>query len=146
MRLCYAGGPWTNAKRCNIVYLYLENKNRVRNENQDQRVSPLACRRRGVLDGAGIGTAEGAVFSSFRGDPNIDCRDDRLAVVRGSLLLAATLNPLPNPNDPFEPPPSRLVGRNGMEPLMPFRCRLSLPSKYPFDWADRLLVGVGGIE
>lgn len=114
--------------------------------NQDQRDSPFACLRRGVLDGAGIGTPEGAVLSSFRGDPNIDCRDDRLAVVRGNLLFAATLNPFPNPNDPLEAPPSRLIGRNGTEPLMPFRCRLSLLSKYPFDCAERLLVGVGGIE
>lgn len=98
------------------------------NETQDQRDSPFASLRRGVLDGAGTGTAEGGAFSSFRGEANIDCRDDRLDVVRGSLLFAATLKPLPKPSELFEPTPSRLVGRKGMEPLMPFRT-LSLVSK-----------------
>ncbi len=113
--------------------------------SQDQRASPLACLLRLELE-TGIGTAEGVTFSSFFGDPNMDSRDERLDVVRGSLLLAATLYPLPKPTVAVEPLPSRLVGLNGIDPLMPFRCLLSLVLKYPFDCVDRLLVGVGGID
>lgn len=97
----------------------------------DHRESPFTCLRLlefGIAaDGAPSLPAFGVMFSS---PPVLDkgsmvCREDRPAVVRGSLLFAALPDPLMRLGVPFRAPlPSLLVGRNGVDPLIALRCCL----------------------
>lgn len=97
----------------------------------DHRESPFTCLRLlefGIaVNGAPSLPAVGVMFSS---PPDLDkgsmvCREDRPAVVRGSLLFAALPDPLMRLGVPFGAPlPSLLAGRNGVDPLIALRCCL----------------------
>ena len=71
----------------------------------------------------------------------MDCRGGRVDVVRGSRLLTALLDPFTT-KTPVPLFPSLLVGRNGLGPLAPLRCRDSRSRKYILVCDERLLVGV----
>ena len=95
--------------------------------------SPLTCLR--LLEfGAGIGlaccaVACGIMFSSFFGEPCIDCCEVRPDVVRGSRLFVAAPFPLTTADVLFSPSPSLLAGLYERRPLAALRSLGSRSSK-----------------